>query len=112
MFGYYDLIELPGGGHIPVPIAVELVGEKEVKRIPISRRKRDNTFFFCPECGMLDFFKHRECDHCHSDLSECENCKYEKELKESYRLKELVFVHLVRSGKHRKMRYIRAKEVF
>ena len=104
--GYYDLIELPSGSHIPAPIALKLVGIKEISKIPVSRRKRDEHFFYCPECEMTDFFKHTPCSHC-SDY-DCDNCPVEKELEEYYKTKEIVFVHLIRTGQHRKLRYIKA----
>ena len=35
--GYYDLIELPNGRHIPAPIAERLVGKAIIERILSSR---------------------------------------------------------------------------
>ncbi|WP_202320354.1 hypothetical protein [Archaeoglobus neptunius] len=108
-FVYYDLIELPSGGHVPVPIALELVGEKEIRKIPVSRRRRDDRFFYCPECDELSFFKHTPCDHCDSqEEGDCENCPEIKELELQYRAKEVAFVNLIRKKQYRKLRYIRA----
>jgi len=50
---YYDLIELPNGHHVPVPIAKRLVGEKIIESIPVSRKTRDQTFFYCVQCDKF-----------------------------------------------------------
>jgi|Deesub1362A_J573_1020465.scaffolds.fasta_scaffold23148_2 hypothetical protein len=105
--GYYDLIELPSGRHIPAPIAVELVGTEEIRKIPVARKKRDHEFFFCPHCGESDFFKHYCCADCTDDY--CDECpdnpdKTEKQI----RLKELAFVQLIKNKQYRKLRYIRS----
>lgn len=47
---YYDLIELPDGSHIPVPMAIKMVGLKKVLEIPVVKKKRDSRFYFCQEC--------------------------------------------------------------
>ena len=49
---YYDLIELPDGHHVPVPIAKKLVGEKIIESIPVSRRVRNQRFFYCVQCDQ------------------------------------------------------------
>ncbi|ADC64691.1 hypothetical protein Ferp_0517 [Ferroglobus placidus DSM 10642] len=91
---YYDLVELPGGSHIPVPIAIQLVGIKEVAKIPVSRKVRNDNFFYCLECDEHSFFK-------------CwEHYEPEIDVEEDLKLKEAVFVSLIRNGKHRKCRYI------
>ena len=50
---YYDLIELPDGHHVPVPIAKRLVGEKIIDSIPVSRKTRGQTFFYCVQCDKF-----------------------------------------------------------
>lgn len=96
---YYDLIELPSGRHIPVPIARELVGDKEISKIPLSRKIRDEEFFECPQCGEPSFFKVYQCDY----------CGYEDEEPEWVsKAKELAFIQLIRQNKHHKLRYIRS----
>jgi len=91
---YYDLIELPNGKHIPVPIAVKLVGKSKVAKIPLAKRRRDNMFFYCPECGKTSFYKCWE----HNSLDERVN-----EEKERY------FLNLIKAGKYSKLRYIVAE---
>jgi len=49
--GYYDLIALPDGKHVPVPIAIEIVGVRNILKIPVSRLKRDWHFYWCEECA-------------------------------------------------------------
>ena len=104
--GYYDLIELPSGAHIPAPVALELVGIQEISKIPVSKRKRDERFFYCPECGDHDFFKHTPCTHCYD--YNCDECDVPYLLDEYYRIKEAVFVRLIRERKYDKLRYIKA----
>lgn len=47
---YYDLIELPSGRHIPVPVAIRTIGLEEVLKIPVANKKRNRTFYFCEKC--------------------------------------------------------------
>lgn len=122
---YYDLIELPGGGHVPAPIALKLVGEENIKRIPVARRKRDDNFFYCEKCGQRSFYRHYhnsppDCDYCdeweYYEDDDCANyCdwyleweKKEKERKRNNRIKEKLLVHLCRTGQHKKLRYIKS----
>lgn len=52
---YYDLIALPGGGHVPVPIAVRIIGRAAVGGIPLDRQHwRDGRFFNCDLCRLED----------------------------------------------------------
>jgi hypothetical protein len=102
---YYDLIELPLGlGHIPVPIAKELVGEEEVRKIPLSEKIRDETFFSCPECGEESFFSGL-CSSCNSD-EEWEI--FEEERKKKQILKESVFKGMIRLKRYKGLSYIKS----
>lgn len=110
MDDYYDLIELPSGRHIPVPIAIELVGEEEVQKIPVSRRRRDENFFTCPLCKVTGFYSGicSDCAATDEMITEEELEEYLKKEDEDRRLKELAFVQLIKQKKYRKLRYIRA----
>ena len=101
---YYDLIALPSGRHIPVPIAIDLVGIRNVLKIPVSWKVlRDDRFYWCEECAeeaMLSgeiyegsFFK------ClwHHPPNEAEN-----------NLKYVVFRELILKKQYWKLRYIQS----
>ena len=49
---YYDLIQTPHG-HTPAPLIPKIF-----YNLPIpAGKKRDNSFYSCPECGRHSFFK-------------------------------------------------------
>jgi len=48
---WYDLIELPDKSHVPVPIAIKMVGLRKILKLPISTKKRNRYFYFCKECA-------------------------------------------------------------
>ena len=49
---YYDLVRIPHG-HFPGPLIPEIF-----KYLPIpAGKKRDDSFYSCPECGRPTFFK-------------------------------------------------------
>jgi hypothetical protein len=97
---YYDLIELPSGGHIPVPIAIGLIGRENICRIPIDRkRKRDDWFFICPVCSFggpisRSFFR----------------CKVHstKDEEEYNRTKERELAEIIKAKQYRRLKYIRS----
>lgn len=97
---YYDLIELPSGGHVPVPMAVNIIGPAEVSKIPIDRkRKRDDWFFGCPVCSFggpisRSFFRCKV--HSTRDEGEYNRAK-EDELK-----------RIIEAKHYRRLRYIRS----
>jgi hypothetical protein len=100
---YYDLIELPSGRHIPVPIAIELVGIKNILKIPVSRKKmRDHSFYWCDECAK-EFEPYTNLIY-EGSFFKCQihNTETRKELE----LKYIVFKELVRKKQFWKMRYI------
>jgi len=114
MDDYYDLIELPSGAHIPVPIAKKLVGEEAVRKIPVSHKVRNELFFECPICGERGFYSGL-CPDCwldaeHDDeLEEFANKWYYMRMSD-YPLKEKAFVNMVKKRRFRKLRYIKAEE--
>ncbi|MBU7045015.1 MAG: hypothetical protein HXS54_01150 [Theionarchaea archaeon] len=57
---YYDLIQTPHG-HTPAPLIPKIF-----YNLPIpAGKKRDNSFYSCPECGRPSFFKiKRWCSIC------------------------------------------------
>lgn len=57
IIGYYDLILLPSGGHIPTPIFKHEYGvsDESIAKIP-DGLLRDETTFECPSCGRLGFY--------------------------------------------------------
>ena len=98
---YFDLIELPSGRHIPVPIAEQLVGQEKLAKIPVSRKKRDENFFSCPVCGEKSFYVIN--DGC------VEDDRDSQEIEEERQLKEKAFTIIIRNGQFWKLRYIRAE---
>jgi len=102
---YYDLIELPSGRHVPVPIAEKIIGKESLGKIPVSRKVRDNNFFSCPVCGTTDFYANiRYC--CVESEEEIE--KSEEADEEERELKEKALAMIVRKAQFYKLRYIRA----
>jgi len=122
---YYDLIELPSGRHIPVPLAIKAVGLEEVLKIPIAEKKRDGKFYFCEVC------REYYCDYCEwfdsgislEELKEkCKNCcagysffrckrhkplgKYESDAKLA------VFEAMIKAGMHEFLKYIEVSDTW
>lgn len=62
--GYYDLIQIEGVGHVPVPIALEKLGYEDILKIPISNRVRDDRFYRCGNCGRESFYHLHPCEMC------------------------------------------------
>lgn len=52
---YYDLVELPGGGHIPAPFVNWDIVPRD--KIPTSGIVRDWEYFKCSRCGDESFYK-------------------------------------------------------
>jgi len=116
---YYDLIELPNGHHVPVPIAKRLVGEKIVESIPISRKTRGQRFFYCPTCDQsqlkVEAIINRE--KWTADLSipwidgySFFRCKTHKPTsKEENQSKEDMLLRLILGGLYKSLRYVQAE---
>jgi hypothetical protein len=115
--GYYDLIELPNGKHIPVPIAKRLVGEKIVESIPISKKVRDGKFFYCIQCD--------EAQQRIDELLKCQGvppnpspsghsffrCRIHKPTtKMEVDAKEAMMLRLILGGLYRCLKYVPAQE--
>ena len=106
---YYDLIELPSGGHVPLPIALHIIGADVVK-IPFDRqRKRDGRFFFCPECKTLqeNAYHHEYIDPGYS-FYRCRDHQHGRDESEYNRAKEAELRALAEAGKFRSMKWIKA----
>ena len=116
IIGYYDLIELPSGRHIPIPIALRLVGLEEVVKIPVSNRKRGEYFYFCPKCDEI-------CRECNEEIGGYIDCEYECDIQPfsfyrctlhrpltevESRAKEIIFEIMVKLGFHEFLKYIEA----
>lgn len=106
---YYDLIELPSGGHVPLPIALDIIGVDVVK-IPLDRtRIRDGDFFYCPECQRM-----QEADkyvlHLHPGRSfyRCRDHQHGRDEAEYHRSKEAELRAHAAAGKFRSMRWIKS----
>ena len=110
---YYDLIELPDGHHVPVPIAKNLIGWTIIESIPVSRKQRDGRFFYCAQCDqyqtMIDKMAFSKL------LMPLENgysfyrCKTHKPYcKEENQAKESMLVRLVLGGLYKTLRYVEA----
>jgi len=87
---YYALIELPSGRHIPLPIVLDkrIVSLKDLEKIPLSKKKRDNRFYVRP-CGAYSFFK----------------CPYWSDESET-KTKLLALKRLLREGQYKKLRIV------
>jgi len=110
---YYDLIELPNGHHVPVPVAKRLVGEKIVECIPMSRKVRDQRFFYCPACDAL---QKKLTEQGISFMATDSNgysffrCRTHKPTsQEELQSKEDMLVRLILGGMYRTLRYVQAE---
>ena len=95
---YYDLITLPNGGHVPVPLAVNLIGKEEVGGIPMDRQRwRDERYFHCDQCfgDGLSFFR-------------CQAHRVVSDVEYNH-AKEVFLVSLAELKQLKKCRYVRAK---
>lgn len=115
-----DLIELPNGRHVPVPIAKRLVGTAIVEVIPVSRRVRDNKFFYCVQCDQLqkqiadyplptmhpDYQPGMRITNGHSFLK----CRvHNQDTAEDTQKKYDMLVRLILTGGYKMLRYIEAR---
>ena len=110
---YYDLIELPNGHHVPVPIAKKLVGEKIVESIPISRKTRGQRFFYCAPCDRLQTFI---IEKSVAYIGQTQNgysffrCKIHKPTtKAENEAKESMLLRLILGGLYKSLRYVQAE---
>jgi len=91
---YYDLIELPSGAHVPVPLALrEGVPLSLILKIPVSRKKRTDEFYYCEKCDVQPYSFFRCAIH--RPVSE-----------EETRIKLKVLKTLIFCKQLRKLRYI------
>jgi hypothetical protein len=103
---YYDLIELPSGGHIPAPMAHITIGMRALQRIPLSHRLRDDDFFFCQQCfdnqhGLMPpFWKGRSFYRCreHHPISGEENGRKLRELCQLHNENRLTEARYIRTS--------------
>ncbi len=113
---YYDLIELPDGHHVPVPIAKRLVGEKIVELIPVSRKTRGQRFFYCPACDEQQsrinewLTEHHAKDLITKNGHSFFRCKTHKPTtKEENQSKEDMLLRLILGGLYKTLRYVEAE---
>lgn len=107
---YYDLIELPSGGHVPLPIALNIIGADIVK-IPFDRqRTRGGLFFFCPECKTIQesAYHHGYVNPGYS-FYRCRDHQHGRDEAEYNRSKEAELKALAEAGKFRSMKWIKAE---
>ena len=111
--GYYDLIELPNGRHIPAPIAERLVGKAIIERIPVSRKHRNQRFFYCPICDRLQTFitdKGIEYIGTTQNGYSFFRCKLHKPCtREENVAKESMLVRIILGGMYKTLRYVEAE---
>jgi len=110
---YYDLIELPNGHHVPVPIAKRLIGEKIVERIPVSHKMRGQRFFYCTACDAL---QKRLSEEGIAFIATDSNgysffrCKTHKPYTEGENeAKESMLLRLILGGLYKTLRYVQAE---
>jgi hypothetical protein len=110
---YYDLIQLPNGRHVPVPIAKRLVGSAIVEEIPMSRKVRDSKFFYCLQCDKHqtkileedgEFYEHHP--NCGYSFFKCK--QHNPQTEEDNRKKEAMLVRLILGGLYKTLRYVQA----
>ena len=92
---YYSLIRFPDGRHLPLPIALrkEILTFRDLRKIPLSRKKRDGFYFTC-FCGAKSFWH-------------CKGWFYTKEQqREETKIKEIALRRLIVEGKHKKLRVV------
>lgn len=112
---YYDLIELPNGHHVPVPIAKRLVGEKIVEEIPQGRKVRDSKFFYCLQCDQNQTKFDTLCFPQKLIMSNVNGysffrCKAHKPTsKQENEAKESMLVRLILGGLYKSLRYVEAE---
>ena len=116
---YYDLIELPDGHHVPVPIAKRLVGQKIVESIPVSRKTRGQGFFYCPACDQsqrkFELIINREKWIADFSIPAIDGhsffrCKIHKpSTKAENEAKESMLLRLILGGLYRSLRYVEAE---
>ena len=116
---YYDLIELPNGHHVPVPIAKRLIGEKILERIPVSHKMRGQRFFYCPACDQTQVKVEAiiNGEKWIADLSEplatgysFFRCKTHKPYTEKENeAKESMLLRLILGGLYKTLRYVQAE---
>lgn len=110
---YYDLIELPDGHHVPVPIAKNLIGQAIIERIPVSRKQRDGMFFYCPSCDALqakivaDGIAYAGTSQNGHSFFRCKTHKPTS--KEENQAKESMLVRLILGGMYKTLRYVEAE---
>jgi hypothetical protein len=113
---YYDLIELPDGHHVPVPIVKRLVGQKIVESIPVSRKVRNQRFFYCVQCDQSQTMVDRLCIAQGFLFPSANNgysffrCKIHKlTTKAENDAKESMLLRLILGGLYRSLRYVEAE---
>ena len=110
---YYDLVELPNGHHVPVPIAKRLVGEKIIESIPMSRKVRGQRFFYCAPCDKLQtFIIEKGVPYVGTSQNGYSffRCKVHKPTsKEENEAKERMLVRLILGGMYKTLRYVEAE---
>jgi len=95
LFYYYSLIRFPDGSHFPLPLALkkEIITWNDIKKIPISRKKRDGLYFTC-FCGCKSFWH-------------CKGWWYSSEMQErESKIKEVVLRRLIVNGQHKRLRIV------
>jgi len=100
---YYDLIALPSGKHIPVPIAIEIIGLKNILKIPVAKIMRNERFYWCEECAKEaeewgEFYE--------GSFFKC--LRHSKDTQDDYELKYIALREIVRKKQFYKLRYIRS----
>jgi len=112
---YYDLIELPSGRHIPVPLAIKRVGIEEILKIPIAEKKRGWNFYFCEQCALEacewcgETFCYGDpfCDYAYERGCSFFRCQRHKPIgKYETASKLAVFEAMIRAGMHEFLKYI------
>ena len=115
---YYDLIELPNGHHVPVPIAKRLIGEKIVEEIPQSRKVRNQRFFYCLKCDQYQTMIDRLTDPQNIPIPTIPfqngysffRCKTHKPYtEEENEAKESMLLRLILGGLYKSLRYVEAE---
>lgn len=108
--GWYDLVLLPSGGHVPTGVLKTEYGVswETLARIPLGAPRDDHTFC-CPVCGAPSFYA-GVCDLCNMDdgccakAEACDRIRVERKAAEHGEI-----LRLIKSGNWKQCRYV-AKE--
>ncbi len=109
-YEYYDLLQLPSGGHVPIPHLLEMGIEwKTLAKIPLGK-PRGVDYYTCPGCGRKSFYAGFCCCECEEYIDPDALKKY-KDSRDARKEREKSELQtIIENDDWQKCRYIRAVE--